>query len=83
LLLLLEGVRRDWLPDDREREPPELLEDPEERDAGGEDVRVAMASRLRDHHTSHRHHTPDLAARRIRTKATRVRGSLPFVGTRA
>jgi hypothetical protein len=58
LLLLLE-VRRDWLPDDREREPPEALEDPVERDAGGEDVRVAMRLRLRDRHTSHRHHTPD------------------------
>jgi hypothetical protein len=41
--------RRDWLPDDRDRELPEppLRVAPEVRDAGGEDVRVAMATRLR------------------------------------
>jgi len=57
---LLEEVLRDWLPDDRDRELPEppLRVDPEVRDAGGEDVRVAMARRLRDRHTSHTHPTP-------------------------
>jgi hypothetical protein len=58
--LLLEEVRRDWLPDDRDRELPEPLLDPEVRDAGGEDVRVAMSRRLRDRHTSHTHPTPGL-----------------------
>jgi hypothetical protein len=56
--VLVEPVRRGWLPDDREREPPELLEDPEERDAGGEDVRVAMRTRLRRSHTGHTLPTP-------------------------
>jgi len=57
---LLEEVRRVWLPDDRDRELPELLlrVAPEVRDAGGEDVRVAMPRRLRDRHTSHTHPTP-------------------------
>ena len=55
---LLEEVRRGWLPDDRDRELPEPLLDPEVRDAGGEDVRVAMSRRLRDRHTSHTLPTP-------------------------
>jgi len=60
-LALLE-VLRDWLPDDRDRELPELplRVAPEVRDAGGEDVRVAMPRRLRDRLTSHMHPTPRL-----------------------
>jgi hypothetical protein len=52
--------RRDWLPDDRDRELVELLlrVAPEARDAGGEDVRVAMRGRLRDRHSRHRDPTP-------------------------
>ena len=52
--------RRDWLPDDRDREleDPFLEEVPEARDRGGEDVRVAMVGRLRDRHTRHTHPTP-------------------------
>jgi hypothetical protein len=62
-LALLEEVRRDWLPDDRDRELPEPLfrVDPEVRDAGGEDVRVAMPRRLRDRHTSPTHPTPGVS----------------------
>jgi hypothetical protein len=65
---LLVEVRRDWLPDDRDRELPELLlrVAPEVRDAGGEDVRVAMPRRLRDRPTSHSLHTPGAGAISLR-----------------
>jgi hypothetical protein len=58
-----EDERRDWLPDDRDRELPEppLREAPEVRDAGGEDVRVAMRTRLRRSHTGHTLPTPTAA----------------------
>jgi hypothetical protein len=60
---------RDWLPDDRVEDPdpfePALveagLEVPLFRDAGGEDVRVAMLRNLRDRHSSPTLHTPDRA----------------------
>ncbi len=56
------------LPDDRDRELPEplLRDDPEVRDAGGEDVRVAMVMTLGPSHTSHRDHTERVAAMRAR-----------------
>jgi hypothetical protein len=67
---------RDWLPDDRvlEEEPARglLLFD----DAGGEDVRVAMVTNLRDRHSCHRLHTPGAAYRPRhdrRSGATRMR----------
>jgi hypothetical protein len=63
---LLEEVRRVWLPDDRDRELPEPLLAPVVRDAGGEDVRVAMPRRLRDRHTSHMHPTPDRSGGAVR-----------------
>src|SRR5690349_14097518 len=53
------GLRLPWLPDDRDREVEApfllvlLL-----RDAGGEDVRVAMFRNVRDHPTSPTCHTP-------------------------
>ena len=58
LPLLVERVLRDWLPDDRvfeeaEREDALLFDD-----AGGEDVRVAMVSRVGERHTSPTLHTP-------------------------
>ena len=49
-----EDFRRVWLPDDRVVEV--LL-----RDAGGEDVRVAMGKRLCDRHSSLMRHTPKSA----------------------
>src|SRR3954470_20374611 len=56
---------RDRLPDDRLEDPEDFaaerepdLEVPLFRDAGGEDVRVAMVRNLRDRHTSHTLHTP-------------------------
>ena len=62
-----EDFRRVWLPDDRDREVPALrrlllrallvL-----RDAGGEDVRVAMVRRLCECHTSLTRHTPGEAS---------------------
>jgi hypothetical protein len=53
-----DDFRRVWLPDDRgfEEADEELLPF---RDAGGEDVRVAMVSRLGECPTSHTPHTPD------------------------
>lgn len=49
-----EDVRREVPPDAWERDPPERLpEAPEDREAGGEEVRLAMARRLRDRHTGH------------------------------
>jgi len=47
-----EDFRRVWLPDDRVLEPLLL------RDAGGEDVRVAMLMRVSDRPTSLTPHTP-------------------------
>jgi hypothetical protein len=47
-----EDFRRDWLPDDRVLELFLL------RDAGGEDVRVAMLTRVSECPTSLMHHTP-------------------------
>jgi hypothetical protein len=53
------GFLRFWLPDDRVLELFEdVLRPLELRDAGGEDVRVAMATNLRDRHISHTLHTP-------------------------
>jgi hypothetical protein len=56
---------RDRLPDDRVEDPEDFgagrepdFDVPLFRDAGGEDVRVAMARNLRDRHTSHSLHTP-------------------------
>src|SRR4051812_9954867 len=56
---------RDWLPDDRLVDPEafEVAREPDFevplfRDAGGEDVRVAMVVNLRDRLTSHMLHTP-------------------------
>jgi hypothetical protein len=65
-----EGFRRVWLPDDRVLEGavlvPLLF-----RDAGGEDVRVAMVRSLSEGHTSLRCYTPGLTLRR---RAFRPRG---------
>ncbi|HEX6878276.1 MAG TPA: hypothetical protein VF165_21645 [Nocardioidaceae bacterium] len=47
-----EDFRRVWLPDDRVLEPLRL------RDAGGEDVRVAMVMRLSERTTSPWCYTP-------------------------
>jgi len=58
LRLLLE------VPDDRDREPePPFADVLLLRDAGGEDVRVAMIRNVRDHPTSHRCHTPQSCGR--------------------
>ena len=56
VLLFFDGDRRDWLPDAPDRERVVL------RDRGGEDVRVAMATRLRDRHTSLTRNTPRAGA---------------------
>jgi hypothetical protein len=61
-----------FLPD---RLPDERVVDV--RDAGGEDVRVAMVPNLRDRHTSHRHTTPDVGwttRRRARLRPRRPPG---------
>lgn len=55
-----EDFRRVWLPDDRVLEGAELLL--LFRDAGGEDVRVAMVRSVGECHTSLTHHTPVEAA---------------------
>ena len=63
---LAAGFLRDWLPDDRVEDPdpfePALvgvdLEVPLFRDAGGEDVRVAMVVNVHSGHTSPTAHTP-------------------------
>jgi hypothetical protein len=52
-----DGLRRVWLPDDRVLEEAELVALPF-RDAGGEDVRVAMVTRVGEVHTSPSLHTP-------------------------
>ncbi|HSE10217.1 MAG TPA: hypothetical protein VLB29_16270 [Nocardioidaceae bacterium] len=52
-----EDFRRDWLPDDRVFEGAVLLP-LLFRDAGGEDVRVAMVTRVFQGHTSLTLHTP-------------------------
>jgi hypothetical protein len=60
-----EDFRRVWLPDDRDRElEPPLPEVALLRDAGGEDVRVAMVMTLSHRHTSLMRYTPDAAPRR-------------------
>src|SRR5205085_652843 len=61
-LPLLAGFLRAWLPDDRvvaeDARMDVFLDVPRFRDAGGEDVRVAMLTNLRDRHTRHLPHTP-------------------------
>jgi hypothetical protein len=60
------GFLRDWLPDDRVEDPDPFepapvgvdLEVPLFRDAGGEDVRVAMLVKVHRSHTSPRLPTP-------------------------
>jgi hypothetical protein len=52
-----EDFRRVWLPDDRVLEPLLL------RDAGGEDVRVAMLTRVGEGPTSLTLHTPGATRR--------------------
>ncbi len=60
------GFLRDWLPDDRVEDPDPFepapegvdLEVPLFRDAGGEDVRVAMLVNVHRSHTSPRLPTP-------------------------
>src|SRR5215217_1268235 len=71
--LAFEGLRAGLrllreVPDDRERdaEPP-FFWMPLLRDAGGEDVRVAMIRNVRDHITSPTCHTPCHAPRWLRT----------------
>lgn len=55
-----EDFRRVWLPDDRVLDPAaELFALLLVRDAGGEDVRVAMVTRVCDGHTSTTLHTPE------------------------
>ena len=53
VLLFFDDFRRVWLPDAPDRELVEL------RDRGGEDVRVAMVSNLRDRHISLTRNTPN------------------------
>jgi hypothetical protein len=68
-----DDLRRAWLPDDRvfeEAEPEPLLF----RDAGGEDVRVAMVRRLCECPTRHTLHTPDRSRGSLRTISERVSG---------
>ena len=62
---------RDWLPDDRLEDPEAFaagrepdFEVPLLRDAGGEDVRVAMVMTLSHRHTSLMRYTPDAVPRR-------------------
>ena len=57
VLLFFDDERRVWLPDEPDRERVLL------RDRGGEDVRVAMPSRLRDRHISLTRNTPAHPAR--------------------
>lgn len=63
-----EDLRRVWVPDDRDREVPavpfDVLRDFTGallvlRDAGGEDVRVAMVMSVGEGHTSLTRYTPD------------------------
>jgi hypothetical protein len=58
--------RRVWLPDEPDRELVVL------RDRGGEDVRVAMATRLRDRHISLTRNTPHIGAHRASAHRTVV-----------
>jgi hypothetical protein len=60
------GFLRDWLPDDRVEDAEDFgpalgagFEVPLFRDAGGDDVRVAMVVNVRDRLTRHMLHTPD------------------------
>jgi hypothetical protein len=84
---------RDWLPDDRLEDPEAFaagrepdFEVPLLRDAGGEDVRVAMVRNLRDGHTSHMLHTPqrpgDRPVRVIELGEITARASAELVGER-
>jgi hypothetical protein len=57
-LLFFDDDRRVWLPDAPDRELVVL------RDRGGEDVRVAMPTRLRDRHISLTRNTPAHQAHR-------------------
>ena len=79
---LAAGFLRDWLPDDRVEDPdpfePALaagLEVPLFRDAGGEDVRVAMLVNVHIGHTSHTAHTPGRRTGTAGRQGTRGRGS--------
>jgi hypothetical protein len=75
------GFLRDWLPDDRAEDPDPFgparvgvgLEVPLFRDAGGEDVRVAMLVNVHIGHTSHTAHTPSRRAGTRRLQGTRGR----------
>jgi hypothetical protein len=62
VLLFFVDDRRVWLPDEPDRELVVL------RDRGGEDVRVAMAMRLRDRHISLTRNTPHIGAHRTSTQ---------------
>jgi hypothetical protein len=62
-----EDFRRVWLPDDRVLEP-DLL-----RDAGGEDVRVAMLMRVGECPTSLTLHTPVVGLRSGRPRPRPLR----------
>jgi hypothetical protein len=75
-----EDFRRVWLPDDRVLEGAELVPLPF-RDAGGEDVRVAMLRSLSECHTSLTLHTPGPAARWAAFRAGRS-AHLEWEGTR-
>jgi hypothetical protein len=76
---LAAGFLRDWLPDDRVEDPdpfePALveagLEVPLFRDAGGEDVRVAMVVNVHRGHTSPMPHTPGRSDRTPTDRGTR------------
>ena len=77
------GLLRDWLPDDRVEDPDPFeparaagLEVPLFRDAGGEDVRVAMLANLHRCHSSPRPHTPGRG-----TPTWAVHGGRPIAGS--
>ena len=77
------GLLRDWLPDDRVEDPDPFeparaagLEVLLLRDAGGEDVRVAMLANLHRCHSSPRPHTPDRDA-----PTWAVHGTRPIAGS--
>ncbi|CAA9379521.1 MAG: hypothetical protein AVDCRST_MAG21-1412 [uncultured Nocardioidaceae bacterium] len=71
VLLLLDDERRVWLPDEPDRERLVLC------DRGGEDVRVAMAVRLRDRHSSLPRNTPPALASRAPDQRLLRRGRAP------
>ena len=77
------GLPRDWLPDDRVEDPDAFeparaagLEVSLFRDAGGEDVRVAMLGNLHRCHSSPRPHTPGRG-----TPTWAVHGTRPIAGS--